>query len=84
MVALRGLDNNFSRLNTTIIIAQRSDYSNIVDDIDPVRLNGKKLQEIHDLYEEFSKWTSCKVVKLNVDDENLEREVAEVLSNLKM
>ena len=79
---LKYVDNGFARLGTLIVIAQRSSYDNIIDDLDPGRLHGKKLQQIHDLYQKFAIWTSCEVMHLNVDDENLDREVSEILSRL--
>lgn len=81
--ALYRVDRAFAALGTVVVIAQRSDYTNIVDDIDPVRLRGSKLQEIHDLYEEFAKWTACKVMRLNVDDEDLDREISDILAYLE-
>lgn len=77
------VDRAFAELGTVIVIAQRSDYSNIIDDIDPVRLRGNKLQEIHNLYEEFANWTACSVMRLNVDDEDLDREISDILAYLE-
>ena len=76
--AMHFIDREFALDGAIIVIAQRSDYSNIVDDIDPIRLNGKKLQEIHDLFMQFAEWTKCNVCHLNVDDEDLDREVSEI------
>lgn len=81
--ALYKVDRAFAALGAVVVIAQRSDYTHIVDDIDPVRLRGSKLQEIHDLYEEFANWTACNVLRLNVDDENLDREISEILAYLE-
>ena len=82
MKMLYEVDRAFAKLDTIVVIAQRSNYDNIVDDIDPQRLFGSKLQEIHDLYEKFAEWTACSVLRINVDDENLTREVAEITDYL--
>jgi hypothetical protein len=79
---LKNIDNGFARLGAEIIITQRSSYEGIVDDLDPGRLRDKKLQQIHDTYQEFATWTSCNVIHLNVDDENIEREIAEINNKL--
>jgi len=80
--ALRYVDDGFARLGTLVVVAQRSSYQGIVDDLDPGRLRDEKLQQIHDLYQEFTRWTSCEVLQLGVDDENLEREVSEILGKM--
>lgn len=69
---LRELDDRHVALGTTIVLVHRSDYSKVKDDYDVVNDN---LQKIHDLYMEFSEWTRCRKVLLNVDDEDLEREI---------
>ena len=71
---LRHLDNRHAALGTVIVIPSRSDYSNAVDDYDNINKNFLK---IHELYKEFAKWTKCNVIELNVDDEDLSREMRE-------
>ena len=72
---LRELDVRHAALGTNIIIPLRSDYSNVKDDYAVVNDNIKK---IHDLYLEFSIWTKCHCMTLNVDDEDLNREIMEI------
>lgn len=72
---IKRLDSEFARLGTRIIIPHRSSYVGIEDDIATI---SPKLQQIHDLYAEFADWTLCKTLWLNVDDEDLEREMEEV------
>jgi thymidylate kinase len=76
---LKKVDEMAAGVGTKVIIARRSSYEGISDDLDPKRLNGSMLKKIDDLYVEFSKWTKCETLFLNVDDENLSREINEVL-----
>lgn len=75
--ALRHSDQLYASIGTKIVICRRASYEGIVDDIDP-RLNGSLLAAIDGLYEEFSRWTKCETMFLNVDDEDLDREVSEI------
>lgn len=72
---LRELDDRHVALGTCIVIPWRSDYSNVKDDYTQVNDN---IEKIHKLYMDFSEWTNCKCLKLNVDDENLSREISEI------
>ena len=74
---LKHLDEEWSKLDARIVLCYRSSYVGIVDDLDP-KVNGEMLQKLHNAYAEFAKWSKCKLLKLNVDDENLQREVDEV------
>lgn len=76
MEVLRELDRRHAALGTWIVVAHRSDYSGVVDDYEAVN---KNIRRIHDAYMDFAAWTQCKVVLLNVDDEDLDREVHDVL-----
>jgi thymidylate kinase len=75
MQVLRDLDDRHAALGTNIVIPYRTDYSSFKDDYQQVNDN---IQRIHDLYMEFAGWTKCKCLKLNVDDENLNREIFEI------
>ena len=72
---LEELDARHAALGTYIVIPFRSDYSSFKDDYDQVNDN---IRKIHDLYMEFSTWSKCKVMTMNVDDEDLVREVNEI------
>jgi len=74
---LAELDDRHSKLGTQIIIPYRTTYNNVLDDYDSVNEN---LEKIHDRYMKFAKWTKCDVLLLNVDDEDLQREIKEILS----
>lgn len=76
---LRQLDERHANLGTVIVIPSRSDYSKVVDDYDNINDN---LVRIHELYQQFAKWTKCKTILVNVDDENLDREMSEILGGL--
>lgn len=81
MSVLRELDRRHSQLGTVIVIPTRSSYAGIRDDYDAV---SKNLQRIHDVYLKFAAWTTCRVLELNVDDENLEREISVIMEGLNV
>jgi len=78
MRMLRELDNEYAKLNTKILICTRKSFIGIKDDLDP-KLDEVALQKISSLYQDFIKWTKCQTYTLYVDDENLDREIDEVL-----
>jgi len=81
--ALKWVDEQYSRLNALIIVCYRTKYT-MDDDLCPERLNAKKLEEIDSLYREFSNtFTKCKVMFLNVDDENITREIGDIIKFMK-
>lgn len=73
------VDEAFAALRARIIVCKRSDYKGWADDNDP-ELDERKLQEISDKFVyDFTQWTACKkIMILNVDDENLDREVTDI------
>jgi deoxyadenosine/deoxycytidine kinase len=82
MTMLRHMDEMWSTIDARIIMCYRSNYDNIVDDLDPM-IKGNVLQQIHDAYLDFFEWSKCKRFKLNVDDEDLNREVNDVIQYLR-
>ena len=66
-----------------LVLCYRSSFAGINDDLDPL-INEVILNKLQDKYFEFASWTKCKLLKLNVDDENLNREINEVLKFMKM
>lgn len=78
MDVLKLEDESYASLGATIILCHRSSYAGIVDDIDP-RIENHVLCELHDAYFDFAKWTKCRLLKVNVDDEDLERETREIV-----
>lgn len=73
------IDEQYAKLGTKIVVTSRSSYEGIVDDLDPT-LDSKILQKIDYGYIEFMSWTKCDIMRLNVDDEDLNREVTDVLN----
>lgn len=78
MKTLKELDKRWSQLNTFIIIPVRSSYEGIVDDRHPT-ITQEKLEHLDSMYREFAEWTQCKTLLLNVDDEDLCRELLEIV-----
>jgi thymidylate kinase len=76
---LRKLDERHASLGTVIVIPHRSSYAGVKDEYDNINDN---ITRIHDLYMQFAKWTKCKTVLVNVDDEDLEREMRETMQGL--
>ena len=79
---LASVDNRAASLGAKIVIPFRTDYSSVVDQFESI-ITTKTLESIHDTYQEFAKWTNCPVYFLNVDDEDLEREISEITNFLR-
>jgi deoxyadenosine/deoxycytidine kinase len=77
MVMLRHMDESWASLNANVVFCHRTSYVGITDDLDPT-INETLLLKLHEAYEEFFSWSKCRVLRLNVDDENLDREVSEI------
>ena len=41
-------------------------------------LQKEAAEKIHERYLEFAEWSKCDVLVMNVDDENLERELSDI------
>ena len=80
---LKHIDKMHSKIGTKLIITHRTSYENIVDDLDP-SLTGTKLSTLESLYRDFSKWTKCDYMFLNVDSEDLDKEIQEINSFLNI
>lgn len=76
------MDEMWASIGARIVFCHRSDYTNVVDDLDPT-VQGEVLQRVHDAYLDFFKFTKCKVIHLNVDDEDLNREVADIITHMQ-
>ena len=76
------MDKQWASLGAKIIFCHRSSYKGIIDDLDP-NINEYKLKKIDIVYRTFlEKVTSCDYLMLNVDDEDLDREVSEIVAFL--
>lgn len=78
MKVLAALDAAYAALGAWVIVCRRKSYAGIVDDID-AGITEKVLQRLDAKYEEFIGWTQCKTLSLYVDDEDLEREVSDII-----
>lgn len=78
-VMLNKMDAAWATMDTRIVFCYRSSYEGIVDDLDP-NITAPVLQALTNEYRNFSAATRCQKLWLNVDDENLNREVNEVLT----
>jgi len=71
------LDREYAKLGAKIILCRRTSYKGIVDDIDP-HITSTILEDLDRAYNEFCGWTRCDVLQLNVDDENIQRELTDI------
>ena len=79
MVMLKHVDEAYAALGAVVVFCHRSSYSGIHDDLDPT-VGPELLIKLHNEYYDFlTNVSKCKRLWLNVDDEDLNREVTEVL-----
>jgi deoxyadenosine/deoxycytidine kinase len=79
---LRWLDNAYADLGAVTIVCARKSYDGISDDAFPDDLNSKKLTEINQLYKSFCEWSNCDSFVVYVDDEDLDREISDIMEYL--
>jgi len=80
---LKKLDANYAELGAKIIICCRESYLK-KDDLCPEKINLRHYFHMHNRYELFAKeFTKCDVKFLSVDDEDLKREVNEIIKFIK-
>ena len=65
-----------------IIIPFRSNYDSVVDQFEDI-ITPDVLSRVDQVYRDFVKWTECDTLLLNVDDEDLSREILEVREFLR-
>ena len=70
-------DEMCASMNAKVIIPFRNSYANVEDQFSFV--DEKMLDRVHDKYIDFFGWTKCKALMLNVDDEDLNREISEIM-----
>jgi thymidylate kinase len=78
MDILRMVDTMYADIGTKIIIPYKTSYEGMKDDQFSI-IDSSMLQRLDVLYSEFIRWTSCDVLRLCVDDEDIEHEMAEIL-----
>ena len=77
MDALEHIDRRAAALGTKIVIPYRENYQDVVDQFEDV-ITPEVLENVHSAYLRFMEWTECDTFLLNVDDDNLTRELREV------
>lgn len=77
--AIFWLDEQYAKLGAVVIVPYRTSYEGIRDDLDPT-IDAGKLRQLDELYQEFLMLTKCRSLRLNVDDENLPREINDILN----
>ena len=80
--AVLWLDQQYASMGATIVIATRKDFSNKQDDLDS-SIKERQLTALSSLYDEFATVSKCRILKLYVDDEDLERELLEITKFIK-
>jgi thymidylate kinase len=71
---LYDIDEKFSNLNTIIIYCYKQNHF-----IDDEIIDSSKYLSITNEYEKYLLYTKCRVINLNTTDENLNREINEIL-----
>lgn len=75
---LRMVDTMYANVGAKIVIPYRSSYIGIHDN-QFKSIDTEMLTKIDGLYHDFSKWTSCKTLRLCVDDEDIDAQIEELL-----
>lgn len=79
LCAIRKLDTMYASMGAKIIFCTRKSFDGIVDDLNP-KLAGDSLMQISNLYDGFCfGYTDCETLKVFVDDEDLDRELSEII-----
>lgn len=77
MHVLARIDEAHASIGTAIIIPLRSSYTGITDDVHDF-VDASKLEALDACYRDFRRWSKCETLLLNVDDEDLERELHDI------
>lgn len=75
---IQKLDERYAALNALVVVCHRSNYDGIVDDDDP-SIKQETLEKLDSLYKDFAKQAKVRCEFLNVDDEDLDREVSQIM-----
>lgn len=74
---LRMIDDKFASIDGHIVLCRRKSYDGIKDDLHDY-IDSEALKKLDDQYDAFVRWSSCKVLTLWVDDEDLDREINDI------
>lgn len=72
------IDEQYAALGAKIVVCRRASYAGIVDDLDS-SIKQETLEKLDVQYESFINQSQCRCLSLYVDDEDLGREVQDVL-----
>lgn len=78
---LRMVDTMYADAGAIIIVTHRTSYEGINDD-QFAEIDSAVLKKLSMCYDDFIAWSSCKVLKLCVDDNNIDREMKEIMTFL--
>jgi hypothetical protein len=78
--ATRNSDRHFAEMGAKVIVCYRTNYEGLYDEDRPDLLTAPNLEYLSHLYRQFGNWTLCDTYYLNVDDEDLDREVTEIMN----
>ncbi len=76
------LDEQYAALSAVIVITTRKSFVGIKDDLDD-SIGPEQLEKLSLLYDEFASKSKCRILKLFVDDENLDKELADIEKFMK-
>lgn len=76
---VRSIDDRFAEAGGMIVLCRRKSFAGLQDDLHNF-IDAEVLEKIDRKYGEFAHWTSCKVKTVWVDDQDLDREVKEIIS----
>lgn len=79
MQVLEKIDRSFAAAGGKHVICRRKSYEGINDDLHSY-VDSEMLRQLDVKYSDFTDWTKCPVMTLWVDDENLGREINEILA----
>lgn len=79
---VRKLDERYADLGALIVVCHRKSYEGIVDDDDP-SIKQATLEKLDGLYHDFAAQAVTRCEFLQVDDEDLDREVSQIMSWMK-
>lgn len=74
---LRVVDELAASFGVKIIIPHRTSYVGLRDEFEAI--DSKKLEIIDGFYQDFARWTSCEVLDVCVDSEDLDQEMSEIV-----
>ncbi len=75
---VKRLDERYAALNALIVVCRRASYVGVIDDDDP-SIKEETLVKLDRLYSEFAEQAKTRCESLYVDDEDLDREVTQIL-----